>query len=120
LIELAALALRWCDKPPSRVPPKIRASCSRLGIHPEKQLTIDAVINAWSWITRHQTEKIAESVNLAKDRLIRWIQWLEANPGADSDLDQPDEFSKVPRRPLPSAGSGAIALPLLGPEGEET
>jgi len=115
---------RWCDNPPSRVPPKIRESCLRLLLHPEK-LTVDAVTQAWSRkITRKKfaTELINARdnvrLNIAKDNLIRWIQWLEANPGADTDPYEPDEFSKVPRRPLPGSGNSSIELAL--PESEET
>ena len=40
-------------------------------------------------------------------------------PGPGGDQNSPDDFSRVPRKPLPSSGSASAALPLPEPKQED-
>jgi hypothetical protein len=97
-----------------QVPPEIYKSCLILGVAFD-QLTESKVDFACK-VTRDPNTMIL--LNTAKDTLIRW---LHENPDPDFDWHKgsdPNQPSGVPRRPLPTAGSGEIAIPLPEPEEE--
>ncbi len=102
-----------------------------LGLRPEK-LTVDSVTRAWKEQVASPgvhpdlggDQEAVVYLNTAKDTLIRWLNGQPGgqsgyggNPGGGRDPNQP---AGVPRRPLPHAGSGAVALPLPEPEENET
>jgi hypothetical protein len=107
-----------------QVKPEIRECCMLLGLA-NRQVSIASVERAWADkmarldSARGENLEAMTSLNSAKHFLIRWIN-DNPSPNIDwsqGDSDDPNQPSGVPRRPLPSAGSSAIALPL--PESDE-